>query len=206
MMDVFEETSDNSYDLSQICGITPGFLGYLKSAVKGKILETKCIKEFGEKVLLSLTFSCKPVGENGGKRTIPCSRQRQTPSRRKRDQARFHAFLEKKKQIKLEKRKAQLSRDIHEHTSSQCPPPQDETNTQSPTVSITPVESDASTTQFTIAQSEPQKESSNIPVVVDSVQSQPSSPSTVYSDSEVSPSDSSWARDPCPVVSYMLIR
>ena len=160
MMDVFEETSDNSYDLSQICGITPGFLGYLKSAVKGKILETKCIKEFGEKVLLSLTFSCKPVGENGGKRTMPCSRQRQTPSppskkkhktpsRRKRDQARFHAFLEKKKQIKLEKRKAQLSRDIHEHTSSQCPPPQDETNTQSPTVSITPVESDASTTQFT---------------------------------------------------------
>ena len=189
-------TSSSSDNLSEILGIKPEFTQYLSGLIRGMCLESKTIMESAHpsgKVTISLTYS---TGKFGKRREIPQKggktgnshfsstnkKKHKPPSRRKRDQARFRAFVEKKKQIKLEKRKTELSRDINKHTSFQCPPPQEETITvaESPTVPINSVES-TSKPQFTSAQLEPQKESSNIPVVVDSVQSQPGSPSTVYS-------------------------
>ncbi len=96
-------------------------------------------------MLLSLTFNCKPVCENGGKTTIAGSRQYQkpvsikkhkTPSRRKRDRLRFHTFLDKKKQLE----KQQISKTVPQNSNSsstsqpQCPPPPDKSVTVSPRI------------------------------------------------------------------------
>ncbi len=116
-------------------------------------------------------------------------------------------FWKKKKGIKLEKRKTQLSRDNLNHISSgptpssQSTPPQDETIivAESPTVTINSVES-TSKPQLTSAQSgpihpPPQEGSNDNSVANDSMQSQLSSPSTINSDSEASLSESGWATD-----------
>ena len=118
-----------SDDLSRILGITPEFLEYIQVSLKGKIVEQRCVKEFGGKTTISFTF-CDQESEpkskkstktqNGGKTTIEgsrhckthqkvtpknqpvsgkCdqSRKKKSPSRRRRDKARFRAFLERKR-------------------------------------------------------------------------------------------------------------
>ena len=117
-----------SDDLSRILGITPEFLEYIQVSLKGKIVEQRCVKEFGGKTTISFTF-CDQESEpkskkstktqNGGKTTIEGSRhckthqkdnsatnsinpprKRKSPSRRKRDRMRFRMFLEKRKKQK----------------------------------------------------------------------------------------------------------
>ena len=208
-------TSSSSDNLSKILGLKPEFTQYLSGLIRGMCLENKTIMESTHpsgKVTISLTYSAGKFGKRreilrkGGKTgnsdfSSTNKKRHKPPSRRKRDQARFRAFVEKKKQIKLEKRKTELSRDINKHTSFQCPPPQEETITvaESPTVPINSVES-TSKPQFTSAQSGPllpplQERSSDNSVANNSMQSQPGSPSTVNSDSEASPSESSWATE-----------
>ncbi len=121
MMDTFLESSASSCDLSQIPGITPGFIGYLKSTLQGKILGTKFIKENAGKVTLCLTFNLEEVPEKGAKfsRHLHASsskktnsaanpqpislpkKKRKSPSRRRRDRERFRRFIENKRQRAL---------------------------------------------------------------------------------------------------------
>ncbi len=96
-----------------ILGLGPGFTQYLSGLIQGKCLETKTIKESanpGGKITISLTYCAekstkrREISRNGGKTgTLANSsptqkpRKKKTPSRLRRDRARFREFVRKKK-------------------------------------------------------------------------------------------------------------
>ncbi len=101
--------------LAESLGCTPGFACYLTETVSGLELESQIIKEkAGGTVCIVLTYHVvnnkenasglplgRHLGSNATKSKPVPSAKKKSPSRRRRDRKRFHEFLERKKQRKI---------------------------------------------------------------------------------------------------------
>ena len=133
--------SPSSCNLPKILGFTPEFNGYFEALIHGKDLVNKCVKENGGIITFTFTFSDQEkvkhdkhvhnggkTSKNGGNTTIKQhgspdtqKHKKKSPFRRRRDRARLHKFLEKKKHQR-QLRSAQPE----SLTLPQCAPPREQ--------------------------------------------------------------------------------